>query len=89
MDHSQVGGEGVVVDDYLRLLVHLDDDEGQGLVVLILAPTKEDSPEFLSVDGVICFLEVDEGCVVTPLLALLGGSGLVALTYEWPLRCPP
>ena len=38
--------------------------------MLILAPTKEDTPELLSVDGVICFLEVDEGCVVTSLLAL-------------------
>ena len=38
--------------------------------MLILAPTKEDPPEFLSVDGVIGFLQVDEGCVVTSLLAL-------------------
>ena len=53
-----------------RLLVNLDDEEGQGLVVLVLAPAKKDPPELLSVDGVIRLLEVDEGCVVSPLLAL-------------------
>ena len=70
MDHSQVSGEGVVTNDDLRLLVHLDDEEGQGLVVLVLAPAEEDPPELLPVDGVISLLEVDEGCIVPPLLAL-------------------
>jgi predicted metal-dependent enzyme (double-stranded beta helix superfamily) len=57
-------------DDDLRLLVHLDDEEGQGLVTLIFAPTQEDPPELLSVYGVIGLLKVDEGCIVPPLLAL-------------------
>ena len=60
----------MVTDDNLRLLVHLDDEECQGLVTLIFAPTQEDPPELLPVDGVICLLEVDEGCIVSPLLAL-------------------
>ena len=60
----------MVANDDLRLLVHLDDEEGQGLVMLILAPAKEDPPELLPVDGVIRLLEVDEGCIVTSLLAL-------------------
>ena len=60
----------MVADDDLRLLVHLDDEEGQGLVALVLAPAEEDPPKFLSVDGVISLLEVNEGCIVPPLLAL-------------------
>ena len=60
----------MVADDDLRLLVHLNDQKGQGLVALILAPAEEDPPELLSVDGVIRLLEVDEGCIVTSLLAL-------------------
>ena len=48
----------MVADDDLRLLVHLDDEEGQGLVVLILAPAEEDPPELLPVDGVVGLLEV-------------------------------
>ena len=61
MNYSQVRGEGVTTDDDLRLLVHLDDEEGQGLVVLVLAPAEEDPPQFLSVYGVISLLEVNEG----------------------------
>ena len=60
----------MVADNDLRLLVHLDDEEGQGLVALIFAPTQEDPPELLSVYGVVCLLEIDEGCKVSPLLAL-------------------
>ena len=39
--------------DNLQLLVHLDDEEGQGLVALGLTPAQEDLPQLLSVDGVI------------------------------------
>ena len=59
-------------DDDPRLLVHLDDEESQGLVALILASAQKDTPELFSVDGVISLLEVDEGCVCAPLLALPG-----------------
>ena len=48
----------MVANNDLRLLVHLDDEEGQGLVALVSAPTEEDPPELLSVDGVIGLLEV-------------------------------
>ena len=57
-------------NDDLRLLVHLDDDQGQGLVALVAAPTHKDTPELLPVHGVAGFLKVDEGRVVPPLLAL-------------------
>ena len=60
----------MTADDDPRLLVHLDDEEGQGLVALILAPAQEDLPELLSVDGVIRLLEVDEGRICSLLLAL-------------------
>ena len=70
MDYSQVSREGMVANDDPRLLVHLDDEQGQGLVVLILAPAEKDPPEFLSIDRVIGLLEVDEGSIVTPFLAL-------------------
>ena len=59
-------------DDDLRLLIHLDDEEGQGLVALILAPTQEDTPKLLPVHGVVGLLQVDEGRVVPPFLALPG-----------------
>jgi len=62
----------VFPDDDLRLLVHLDDEQGQGFVALILAPAQKDLPELFSVDGVISLLEVNEGRVVAPLLALPG-----------------
>ena len=62
----------MAADDNPRLLVHLDDEEGQGLVALALAPAQEDPPELLPVDGVICLLEVDEGRICAPLLALPG-----------------
>ena len=62
----------MAADDDPRLLVHLDDEEGQGLVALILAPVEEDPPELFSVNGVICLLEVDEGRVVAPPFALPG-----------------
>ena len=60
----------MLADDDPRLLVHLDDEQGQGLVLLILAPAGQDTPELLPVDGVIGLLEVNEGRVVPPLLAL-------------------
>ena len=60
----------MTADDNLRLLVHFDDEEGHGLVALALAPAQEDPPELLSVDGVIGLLEVDEGCISAPNLAL-------------------
>jgi len=72
LDYSQVSGEFVTTDDNPRLLVHLDDEEGQGLVALVLAPTQKDPPELFSVNGVISLLEVNEGRVVAPLLALPG-----------------
>ena len=62
----------MTADDNPRLLVHLDDEERQGLVALAFAPAQEDPPELLSVNGVICLLEVDEGCICAPLLALPG-----------------
>ena len=62
----------MTADDDPRLLVHLDDEEGQGLVTLGLAPAQKDLPELFSVDGVISLLEVNEGRVVAPLLALPG-----------------
>ena len=57
-------------NDNLRLLVHLDDKKGQGLVLLVLASLSQDTPELLSIDGVVGLLEVNEGRVVPPLLAL-------------------
>jgi hypothetical protein len=68
--YSQVSGELVTTDDDPRLLVHLDDEEGQGLVGLVLAPAQKDPPELLSVYCVIGLLEVDEGCISAPPLAL-------------------
>ena len=62
----------MAADDDPRLLVHLDDEEGQGLVALILAPAQKDLPELFSVYGVISLLEVNEGRVVAPPLALPG-----------------
>ena len=49
----------MVANDDLRLLEHIDDDEGQGLVALIPEPAEEDPPELLPVDGVVCLLEVN------------------------------
>ena len=60
----------MIADDDLRLLVHLYDEEGQNLVTLIFAPTQENPPELIPVDGIVSLLEVDEGCKVSPLLAL-------------------
>ena len=54
----------------LRPLVHLDDEQGQGLVLLALAPAQQDFPELLSVDGVIGFLQVNERSIVPSLLPL-------------------
>ena len=62
----------MLADDDPRLLVHLDDEQGQGLVLLVLASFSEDTPELLPVDGVICLLEVYKSCIVTPFLALAG-----------------
>ena len=58
-------------NENLRLLVHLNDEQGQGLVLLVLASLSQDTPELLPVNSVISLLEVDKGRVVPPLLALL------------------
>jgi hypothetical protein len=60
----------VATDDDPRLLVHLNDEEGQGLVAFVLALVEKDPPELLSVYGVIGLLKVDEGCISAPPLAL-------------------
>ena len=57
-------------DEDLRLLVHLDDEQGQGPVALIEAAAVQDLPELLPVDGVVGLLEVDEGREVSSLLPL-------------------
>ena len=73
-------------DEDLRLLVHLDDEQGQGPVALITAAAVQDLPELLPVHGVVGLLEVDEGREVPPRLPLswvdlceefrdVGGSG--------------
>ena len=54
----------------LRPLVHLDDEQGQGLVPLTLAPAKQDFPKLLSVYGVIRFLNIYKCRIVPPLLSL-------------------
>jgi hypothetical protein len=50
----------VLSNEDLRPLVHLDDEQGQSLVLLVLAPVQQDFPELISVDGVIGLLEVNE-----------------------------
>jgi len=60
----------VLSNEDLRPLVHLDDEQGQGLVLLILAPTEQDFPELLSVDGDIGFLQVNQRSLVPSLLPL-------------------
>ena len=57
-------------DDHLRLLVHLDDEQRQGLVSVVAAAATQDSPQLLSVHRVVGLLQVDEGCELPPLLAL-------------------
>ena len=80
----------MLADDDLRLLVHLDDEQGQGLVLLVLTPAGQDTPELLPVYRIVGLLKVDEGRVVPPLLALprvdlgqepgnMGGCGGVLL----------
>ena len=59
-------------NDYLRLLVHLEYEHSQCLVGLVLAPATQDPPELLPVDSVISLLQVDEGSILPPLLALPG-----------------
>ena len=54
----------------LGLLVHFDDEKGQSLVLLILAPLEQDFPELLPIYGVIGLLEVNESRVVPSLLSL-------------------
>ena len=49
----------MLADDDLRLLVHLDDEQGQGLVLLVLASFGQDAPELLPVYGVVGLLEVN------------------------------
>ena len=60
----------MLANDDLRLLVHLDDEQGQGLVLLVLASTGQDTTELHSFDGDVGLLEIDEGRVVPSLLAL-------------------
>ena len=62
----------MTADDNPRLLLHLNNEEAQGLFALIFAPAQKDPPELVSVDGVIRLLEVDEGRIYAPLLALPG-----------------
>jgi hypothetical protein len=57
-------------NNHLRLLVHLDDKQGKGLITLVSASISQHSPELLSAERVVGLLEVDEGRVVPPLLAL-------------------
>ena len=43
----------------LRFLVHLNDEQGQGLVCLVFAPAKQNFPELLAVNGITRLLKVD------------------------------
>ena len=54
----------------LGLLVHFDDEQRKGLVLLILAPLEQNFPELLPIYGVVGLLEVDEGRVVPSPLSL-------------------
>ena len=54
----------------LGLLVHFDDEQSQGLILLTLAPLEKDFPELLPIYGVIGLLEVDEGRIVPSPLTL-------------------
>ena len=60
----------MLADDDPRLLVHLDDEQGQGLVLLILTPAGQNTPELLPVYGIVGLLEVNEGRISPPLLSL-------------------
>ena len=57
-------------DDDLRLLIHLDDEQGQGLIFCVFAAAAKDPPKLLPVNSVIGLLQVDEGCIVPSFLAL-------------------
>ena len=57
-------------NDDLRLLVHLDDEQGQLLVPFVFASAAKDPPQFLSADSVISLLQINEGCELSSLLAL-------------------
>ena len=70
LDHSQVRGEGVPADDDLGLLVHLDDEHGQGLVGLVPASPVQDPPQLLPVDSVVSLLQDNEGHVLSCLSPL-------------------
>ena len=54
----------------LGLLVHFDDEKGQSLVLLILAPLEQDFPELLPIYGVVGLLQVNDGRVVPSPLSL-------------------
>ena len=57
--------------DYdLRLLIYLDDEKDQGLICLVFPPATQDFPELLAADGIVCLLEVNEGRLDPPFLAL-------------------
>ena len=57
-------------DDDLRLLVHLDDEHGQGLVGLVSTSPVQDHPQLLPVDRVVGLLQVNEGRVLSSLSPL-------------------
>ena len=70
LDHSQVGLEGVLPDDHLGLLVHLDYEHSQCPVGLVQEPAAQDPPELLPVDRVVGLLQVNEDRVLSPFLSL-------------------
>ena len=57
-------------NNHLRLLVHLDYEQRQGLISVAAAAATQDSPQLLSVHRVIGLLQVNEGCELSSLLAL-------------------
>ena len=57
-------------NDNLRLLVHLNDEQGQGLIFCVFAAAAKDPPKLLPVDSIVGLLQVDEGCVFPSFLAL-------------------
>ena len=54
----------------LGLLVHLDDEHGQGLVGLVSTSPVQDPPQLLPVDRVVGLLQVNEGRVLSSLSPL-------------------
>ena len=54
----------------LGLLVHLDDEHGQGLVGLVSTSPVQDPPQLLPVDRVVGLLQVNEGRILSSLSPL-------------------